>query len=179
MEEWGRLSGWWQSKWSNAFKSKSGTIQLGTQRVWSRTRHNWCILAWALHSLTAISSCLAYLYPCWGPYSRCPYVETWLGSKSSLLPLPWSFLALSSEVLAPWLVPGYPSHNREMEEVSLVIPDLISGTRMECWLNKWRLEDLLSQNRAAKSMFKAAEKDETEVLVRALTNGRKTFTSTT
>lgn len=42
-----------------------------------------------------------------------------------------------------------------------------------------RLEGLLSQTRALTSMFKEAEKDETEVSGRALTHGRKTFTSKT
>lgn len=48
---------------------------------------------------------------------------------------------------------------------------------MDHSLNKGRLEDLLSQTRAA--MFKEAKKDGTEVSVSTLTNGRKTFTSKT
>lgn len=48
---------------------------------------------------------------------------------------------------------------------------------MDCWHNKGRLEDLLSQIHAITSMFKDAEKDETAVLVKALTHGRKTLTS--
>ena len=48
---------------------------------------------------------------------------------------------------------------------------------MDCWHNKGRLEDLLSQIQAITSMFKGAEKDETAVLVKALTRGRKTCTS--
>ena len=43
--------------------------------------------------------------------------------------------------------------------------------------NKGRLKDLLSQIQAITSMFKNTEKDETAVLVKALTHGRKTFTS--
>lgn len=50
---------------------------------------------------------------------------------------------------------------------------------MDHSLNKGRLEDLLSQTRAATSMFKEAKKDGTEVSVSTLTNGRKTFTSKT
>lgn len=50
---------------------------------------------------------------------------------------------------------------------------------MDCWLNKMRLEGLLSQTRAVTSMFKEAEKDETEVSGRALTHGGKTLTSKT
>lgn len=48
---------------------------------------------------------------------------------------------------------------------------------MDCRHNEGRLKDLLSQIQAITSTFKNAEKDETAVLVKALTCGRKTFTS--
>lgn len=63
--------------------------------------------------------------------------------------------------------------------INELLPRQKYNKNMDCWPNKVRLEGLLSQTRALTSMFKEAEKDETEVSGRALTHGRKTFTSKT